>query len=87
MAAGALSAPGTQYGPCVEPCEHRDCASTRELAEKICPHCNEPIGYDRNFYQDGTWTTLEHQLCALRALEEAKVGTSATPKRVSYKTE
>lgn len=76
MAAGALSAPGTQYGPCVEPCEHTDCASTRELAEKVCSHCEEPIGYDRNFYQDGTWTVLTHQICAIRAAEAEKPVTS-----------
>ena len=63
MAAGALAQPGTEFGPCAEPCEHTDCASTRELAEKPCSICGEPIGY-RRFYQDGTWTVLTHECCA-----------------------
>jgi hypothetical protein len=71
MAAGFLSAPGTEYGPCEGECQHADCASTRRLAEKVCPHCDEPIGYDRGFYQDGAWTVLEHEVCALRATEVA----------------
>lgn len=65
MAAGSLPKPGDKYGPCVEQCTHTECMSTRELAEKICLICEKPIGYGVNFYQDGTWKVLTHQLCAL----------------------
>jgi len=50
MAAGTLSKPGTTAGPCSTPCEHRDCALTRKMAEVVCRHCATPIGYDRNYY-------------------------------------
>lgn len=52
MAAGQLWAPGTEDGPCADPCEHRDCASTRAMAEAPCSYCKKPIGYDRRFYRD-----------------------------------
>ena len=70
MAAAALPRPGTEYGPCAEPCEHSDCASTRELAETLCVDCGEPIGYDDRFYQLGDWTKLEHLICAIKNREE-----------------
>ncbi len=41
-----LSEPGTQYGPCAEPCLHTDCAASRVQAATVCPHCNERLGYD-----------------------------------------
>lgn len=51
MAYIALSGPGTDHGPCREPCAHRDCDQTRELAERTaCPGCSEPLGYDRTFW-------------------------------------
>lgn len=50
MAAGILSKPGAEYGPCVDACEHLDCKSMRERAESICPLCQKPIGYERRFY-------------------------------------
>ena len=61
MAAGRLPRPGTTYGPCVETCEHRDCAATRRDAEKSCTICDEPISYDRGFYRDDEG--LVHSIC------------------------
>jgi hypothetical protein len=63
MAAGSLAAPGTTYGPCAEPCEHRDCALTRTSAATPCVYeqCGEPIGYDRLFFQ--TDVGLAHADC------------------------
>ena len=52
MAAGVLSAPGTEFGTCAEPCLPTDCAGTRSIAETICRFCDKPIGYDRRFYND-----------------------------------
>lgn len=72
MAAIGLSAPGTEYGPCLEDCQHIDCAATREKAAVICPDCREPIGYDRPFYldvgehDDADWTKLAHATCMAR---------------------
>ena len=68
MAASTLPAPGTQYGPCAEPCSHTDCAHTRRMAAAVCPFCDEAIGYDRRFYNDGGASLggfdLVHALCA-----------------------
>ena len=50
MAAGSIPKPGTKYGPCVTPCIHRDCASSREIATGQCALCHCLIGYDRAFY-------------------------------------
>jgi hypothetical protein len=62
MAPASLPKPGTKYGPCKGPCEHRDCAETRRTAEFACPTCTTPIGYDRLFYKtDGSY---EHAYCA-----------------------
>lgn len=50
MAAGILSKPGAEYGPCVDACEHLDCKSLRTIAESVCPLCQKPVGYERRFY-------------------------------------
>ncbi len=68
MAAGILAQPGTAFGPCVEMCEHSDCGSTRAMAEAMCMHCDEPIGYDTRFY----WIRNEryaHARCEERLIE------------------
>lgn len=53
MAASALPAPGTEYGPCEPSCEHTDCAATRQMAARNCIGCAEKIGYDKRFYRGG----------------------------------
>lgn len=69
MAASTLPEPGkvvrgTEIGPCVDPCEHTDCAQTREMAASICRFCNEPIGYEVRFYTDpDNKEHLVHALC------------------------
>ena len=63
MAAGVLPHLGTKYGPCVAPCAHRDCQTTREMAAAPCTVCAEPIGYDRAFYRTG------HDYAHARCLE------------------
>lgn len=52
MAATTLPQPGTEYGPCPEPCDHIDCKQTREIANSICTLCKKPIGYNTRFYVD-----------------------------------
>ncbi len=63
MAAGTLPEPGTEYGPCAEPCKHTDCAATREMVTATCRFCLEPIGYDRRFYREGNGSGLVHASC------------------------
>lgn len=67
MAAGRIAAPGTECGPCKEPCSHSDCASTREMAEMPCIHCGDPIGYERLHY--GTKKGPAHAECEELFLE------------------
>lgn len=64
MAAIQIPAPGTEYGPCVDPCEHRDCAAARRDAARPCRVCGKPIGYgvDCGADDDGNWA---HWMCLL----------------------
>ena len=57
MAWSTLAAPGKvldgeEVGPCVLPCTHRGCATTRALAAVVCRLCGGPIGYETRFYLD-----------------------------------
>lgn len=61
MAAGTLPKPGTKYGPCDEPCMHKDCACTRAMAEARCIHCDKPIEYETPFYQVESPPPLDRQ--------------------------
>lgn len=54
MAAGKLPEPGSEYGPCTDPCEHLDCAETRRMAETVCELCGKPIGYGARLYDRTT---------------------------------
>lgn len=69
MAPGKLAKPGTKYGPCAEPCNHRDCKITRRMAEMLCPHCSEPIGYEQFFYDDPD-LGLVHFSCMSEMVED-----------------
>ena len=50
MAAAETPAPGTEYGPCVEDCAHRDCTCSRREAATLCRLCGKPIGYQVRWY-------------------------------------
>ena len=78
MASGFLPEPGKvvrgeEIGPCVKPCQHKDCAQTRQMAAAPCIHCGEPIGYETAFVQTGEPTNvvadmgLAHTRCAMKA--------------------
>jgi len=67
MAAGVLSKPGTEYGPCAEPCHHIDCAGSRTIADTVCRYCDKPIGYDRRIYYDEGYV---HASCSEDAIEQ-----------------
>lgn len=47
MSVTTLSAPGSESGPCLNPCEHADCQQIRTTAQKSCPYCLADIGYER----------------------------------------
>lgn len=80
MAAGTLPPPGTGFGPCATPCQHKDCAATRTMAAAVCGYCSEPIGYDRRFYVEGDdrlrdlvhASCLEDDIDRVRREQEAK---------------
>ncbi len=71
MAAITVPAPGTEYGPCEEPCAHRDCAESRHMAAAICRFCERPIGYETRLYNDGASGSydLVHALCLEESVE------------------
>ena len=82
MAAAILAKPGTEAGPCVEPCEHTDCAATRKMAEAECVWCDEPIGYDTRLYEVDKFRyhslgplcrVYAHARCEERRIEAARV--------------
>ena len=64
-----LAEPGSEYGPCVDPCGHSDCRATRETAAWVCSYCNEPIGYGRHFYSDDPEGWI-HAVCLEQQIEE-----------------
>ena len=76
MAAGTLASPGTEYGPCTDDCEHRDCAYTRWQAASLCTICGKPIGYDTRYYRDapadeGTRDQYSMKFCHALCFEES----------------
>ena len=62
MGYGILAEPGTEFGPCAEPCQHKDCAATRAKANENCIECGETIGYGTKYYQEEDG--LIHYRCA-----------------------
>lgn len=77
MAAGFVSPPGSQYGPCPEEsdCAHRDCDASRRTARACCLACGEAIGYDTGYFQiyaevGDAFKGYEHSLCAYQRVEE-----------------
>lgn len=81
MAAGYVAQPGSQFGPCVEECMHRDCDASRRAARAACMTCGKPIGYETGYFSNREYDrqgrplgehtdTLEHALCAYGRAEE-----------------
>lgn len=70
MSAGVLPVPGSKLGPCVEPCEHVDCAETRRMAATLCM-CGGEIGYETRFYQ--RLSGLAHAACLEAEIEKRRV--------------
>lgn len=85
MAAGFLSKPGSDYGPCAtledgHECTHIDCVATRGIAGTKCRICAEPIGYDRRFYND-PHDGLVHEVCLSNEIE-AELAATRESRRV-----
>jgi hypothetical protein len=74
MAAGYLGKPGTELGPCLKPCIHRDCQHSRLIAAHPCAICNKPIGYETAYYIDDG--TPNHAACLEMEIEREKEKTA-----------
>ena len=81
MAAGALSPPGSEAGPCLleagqEVCPHFDCKLTRADAAAPCQICSKPIGYETRFYlaPEAIGRQLVHAVCLEKQVEKEKGG-------------
>ncbi len=46
----AITSPGNDNGPCLNPCSHIDCIAARQIATELCRVCHERIGYEKPFY-------------------------------------
>lgn len=80
MASLSLPSPGTEYGPCVPACEHRDCAATRAMAESICRLCNGPIGYGRPCYGDEKAPGgFVHSVCLHEEIDRERAAPAVQP--------
>lgn len=69
MAAGYISKPGSEFGPCLNECHHVDCMHTRVMSAAICHYCKEEIGYDVAFYNI-QGKQMVHAVCHETAVEE-----------------
>ena len=84
VAAGQLSAPGTEFGPCgIEDdkptCVHPGCWTTHGMATSRCVHCGKPIGYETGFFNVTSYDeravgvqTLAHELCEYESVEASR---------------
>jgi hypothetical protein len=71
-------APGTELGPCKEPCKHKDCEQARIDATAECYLCHKHIGYETRYYCDThyddagklTARVYSHMTCALKSFRE-----------------
>ena len=70
MAAGFISEPGTEYGPCAKTCKHIDCIENRCIAATTCKICGKPIGYRKRFYQERSLMALVHAICGYKMIED-----------------
>ena len=71
MAAISLPAPGTEYGPCKDDCEHVDCQLTRKQAGEHCPFCETEIGYETRFYNVSMDENDHKRLAHARCYEDS----------------
>jgi len=68
--------PGRKFGPCLEPCIHRDCRQNRTIADSHCPHCHGRIGFEQQFFVEGGGVGYVHRKCAEgpQAVKPARTG-------------
>ena len=76
MAAGALAPPGSEAGPCADPCPHFDCKLSRADAAAPCRICSAPIGYETRIYlaPEAIGRQLVHAVCLEAQVEKEKGG-------------
>lgn len=74
MAATKVHGPGTDYGPYMGACTHRDCAASREQAAAVCDICGVPIGYETYWFtvrstlpNGGEVESAVHEACLVEA--------------------
>jgi len=71
-----LPAPGSDFGPCSEPCAHDYCAAVRSAAEQVCFFCGQRIGFGAPFFRGeiapGVTITAHAGLCVARFPETDK---------------
>ena len=60
-------APGKKHGPCKGFCSHIMCAVKRHDSERICPYCQEPLGYNGQVYLN--WRQPVHRKCFERQIQ------------------
>lgn len=79
MAAGIISKPGTQFGPCFQSgCQHTDCNHSRKMAVTQCRLCLETIGYETRYYNDDTYG-LVHAACLEDLADKVKLAQQQQP--------
>jgi len=71
--------PGRKFGPCLEPCIHRDCRQNRNIAESVCPLCGGGIGFEEEFFVEGWGVGYVHRRCAegAKAFKPGRTGSCA----------
>ena len=70
MSASMIPEPGTEIGPCVDECEHEDCAFYREMAAITCAICGEPLGFGVMFFRDPDESF--HSSCLYRRMKKER---------------
>lgn len=64
MNLSVIPSPGRKFGPCLEPCIHRDCRQNRKIADARCPVCGGGIGFEEQFVVEGGGVGYIHRRCA-----------------------
>ena len=64
MNAIGLPKPGTEHGPCSDPCNHVDCAATWAQSASPCGLCGASIGFALPIRYESAGAILTHAECA-----------------------
>lgn len=61
--------PGSRLGPCLDACQHKDCAMHRATATEACHFCAKPIGYETPYGTHGWSQSVAHWECIMKDQE------------------